>query len=117
MHVARLLLPVLTVLVAGCMREEPLTITADEQVLLDKLTVDPFVRVQSMRRLPDREGRPTGVLEVTTSQGETVVRYRLDPALAKAGQRAIVPIDPDVRLRVRDDGRLGTGPEPRGLDP
>jgi len=98
----------LLVLLTACGREvQPIQPTADEQRLIELLTMDRFIEIVEYER--DAQSR----LVVTTRQGDTRRRYICAPL--PSGQLTIFRLDEERRLLVEDDGTKGTGPEPRGL--
>jgi hypothetical protein len=98
---------------AGCKAREQdpesTHVTAEEQVLLDRLTRDPFIIISDRRRGDD------GYLVVTTHQGKTRVRYLLAPDGPALKQLKVRRMVEEFELRVSEPDRLGTGPAPRGL--
>ena len=98
----------LLVLLVACGREvQPIQPTADEQRLIELLTMDPFIEIMAYER--DVQGR----LVINTRQGDTRRRYVCAPL--PSGQLTIYRLDEERRLIVGNDGTKGTGPGPRGL--
>ena len=106
--IAFLLLTV-ALLLAGCAQRPPAVPTPAERVLLEGLTRDPFVQVDSIVREDD------GYLSVRTRQGNVSASYRLMPADDSVTTLVIRRIDERQELRVVWTPGVGTGPEPRGL--
>ncbi len=87
----------------------PAVPTAAEQALIERMTADPFVRIQRLER--DAQGQ----LLITTGQGDVTVRY-LAVASAGGGDRLLAqPLTDEPELEVADDGLIGTGADRRGL--
>ena len=96
-------------LLAGCAQRPPAVPTPAERVLLDGLTRDPFVQVDSIVRDDD------GFLTIRTRQGNVIASYRFMPADDAATTLVIRRIDERQELPVVWTPGVGTGPEPRGL--
>ncbi len=97
-------------LLASCAAQRaPATPTAAERQLLDQLTRDPFVIVETVAREDD------GFLTVRTRQGSTFASYRFMPADDAREALVIRRIDERQELPVGWTPEVGTGPAPRGL--
>jgi hypothetical protein len=106
------IVPVLLALglaLAGCAQRPPAVLTADERVLLDGLTRDQFIQVDSVVREDD------GFLTLRTRQGNVMASYRFMPADDSALTLTIRRIDERQELPVVWTPGVGTGPERRGL--
>jgi hypothetical protein len=84
--------------------------SVEENALIDRLCRDSFVV------LIDQERNDDGYLVLTTRQGEATVRYLLAPDGPESKQLKIRRMVEDFVLNVQEDARIGTGPEPRGLE-
>jgi hypothetical protein len=108
LSIAPVLLAVSLVL-AGCAQRPPAVLTAEERVLLDGLTRDPFIQVDSTVREDD------GFLTVRTRQGNVIGSYRFMPSDDAVNTLSIRRIDERQELPVVWTPGVGTGPERRGL--
>jgi hypothetical protein len=103
-----IVLPLAAALLPGCgaARSADHELTAEEQVLMARLTRDPFVIIESWQRDDD------GYVVVTTTQGSATSRYVFKPD--RPGERAlnIHHIEDVSRLDSPDPGQRGTGPQP-----
>ena len=93
----------------GCGKRPEAAVTPVEQKLIDGLTRDQFVRVESITREED------GWLSIRTGQGSTTVYYRLMPAADGQTELVARRVDEAQELPVVWTVGIGTGPEPRGL--
>ncbi len=97
---------------AGCAQPHPAgetNLTAEERALLDKITADHFVRIVEIERTA------SGVLLVTTRQGESRVRYLVSPGLSSPGITGIRRVQDQTALPVGVSASRGSGPEARGI--
>ncbi len=105
-----ILVPVALALVAcGPRALGPVTPSAAEQALIERMTADPFVRIERLER--DEQGN----LLIITGQGDVTVRYLAVPPDGGGDRLLAQRLIDEPQLDVADDGRIGTGPERRGL--
>ncbi len=86
-------------------------VSAEELVLLDRLTRDPFVEIVDKVRGDD------GYLVVTTRQGDRLAYYLIAPDGPASRQLRIRRMDEDFSIEAGIQQRPGTGPDPRGIGP
>ncbi len=87
----------------------PVTPSAAEQALIERMTADPFVRIERLER--DEHGN----LLIITGQGDVTVRYLAVPPDGGGDRLLAQRLIDEPQVDVADDGRIGTGPERRGL--
>ncbi|HYE04611.1 MAG TPA: hypothetical protein VEL07_03740 [Planctomycetota bacterium] len=100
-----------TLALVGCGQRAlgPVTPSAAEQALIERMTADPFVRIERL----ERDGQ--GNLLIITGQGDVTVRYLAVPPEGGGDRLLAQRLIDEPQLDVADDGRIGTGPEARGL--
>lgn len=103
-----MLFAVVTLLASGCTTSTRADIvpTSEEQVLLGRITRDPYIEIVELER-NDLEQ-----LVVTTSQGSQRVRYVLKPSNPGEMALNVHRINDRSMLEVSESDQLGTGPQP-----
>jgi hypothetical protein len=105
------ILAALAVGLCGCAERDTveLRISAQEQVLLDRLSRDPLLEIVDTKRNDD------GYLVVSTRQGDIEAQYLLAPDGPASKQITIRRMDPGFWIESAVSPTPGVGPAERGI--